>query len=155
VGTATAQHWWCRSWSVQTRARRRSCGGKFLREMWECGGRIEDATKMFDEILAAGKVKPSLRSGSGPRAYAARGCADAMQRARSKRWTGNRRRRRSCAGQRRAVTRRARRWCAGKSRAVREVLQRDDSGRTRLGGSRVARGGRRKPLRRRQRKARP
>jgi hypothetical protein len=42
-------------------------------------------------------------------------------------------------------------WCTGRSHAVREVLQRDDSGRTRPGGSRVARDGRRRPLRRKQR----
>jgi hypothetical protein len=41
-------------------------------------------------------------------------------------------------------------WCTGRSHAVREVLQRDDSGRTRPGGSRVARDGRRRPLRRKQ-----
>jgi pentatricopeptide repeat protein len=40
-------------------ARRRSCGGKLLREMWEHGGRIEDAVKVFDEMLAAGEVKPT------------------------------------------------------------------------------------------------
>jgi hypothetical protein len=42
-------------------------------------------------------------------------------------------------------------WCTGRSHAVREVLQREDSGRTRPGGSRVARDGRRRPLRRKQR----
>jgi hypothetical protein len=46
-------------------------------------------------------------------------------------------------------------WCTGGSHAVREVLQCDDSGRTRPGGSRVARGERRRPSRRRQRKAQP
>jgi pentatricopeptide repeat protein len=40
-------------------ARRRSCGGKLLREMWEHGGRIEDAVKVFNEMLAAGEVKPT------------------------------------------------------------------------------------------------
>jgi hypothetical protein len=43
----------------QPGARRRSCGGKLLREMREHGGRIEDAVKVLDEILAAGEVKPS------------------------------------------------------------------------------------------------
>jgi hypothetical protein len=42
-------------------------------------------------------------------------------------------------------------WCTGRSHAVREVLQRDDSGRTRPGGNRVARDGRWRPLRRKQR----
>jgi pentatricopeptide repeat protein len=39
--------------------RRRSCGGKLLREMRECDGRIEDADKVFDEMVAAGEVKPT------------------------------------------------------------------------------------------------
>jgi hypothetical protein len=30
--------------------RKRSCGGKLLREMQERGGRIEDASKVFDEM---------------------------------------------------------------------------------------------------------
>jgi pentatricopeptide repeat protein len=37
----------------------RCCGGRLLREMWERGGRIEDAVKVFDEMLAAGEVKPT------------------------------------------------------------------------------------------------
>jgi hypothetical protein len=41
--------------------RRRSYGGKLLREMRECGDRIEDAVKVFDEMSAAGEAKPSLR----------------------------------------------------------------------------------------------
>jgi pentatricopeptide repeat protein len=40
-------------------ARRRSCGGNLLREMQERDGRIEDAVKVFDEMLAAGEVKPT------------------------------------------------------------------------------------------------
>jgi hypothetical protein len=30
--------------------RRRSCGGKLLREMQECDGRIKDAAQVFDEM---------------------------------------------------------------------------------------------------------
>jgi hypothetical protein len=30
--------------------RRRSCGGKLLRKMRECDGRIEDAAKVFDKM---------------------------------------------------------------------------------------------------------
>jgi hypothetical protein len=41
-------------------AHRRSYGGKLLHGMRERGDRIEDAAKVFDEMLAAGKVKPSL-----------------------------------------------------------------------------------------------
>jgi hypothetical protein len=42
--------------------------------MRERGDRIKDAAKVFDEMLATGKVKPSLRSGSGSRMRAARTC---------------------------------------------------------------------------------
>jgi pentatricopeptide repeat protein len=35
--------------------------------MRERGDRIKDAAKVFDEMLAMGKVKPSLRNGSGSR----------------------------------------------------------------------------------------
>jgi hypothetical protein len=45
--------------------RRRSCGGKLLREMQEHDGHIENAIKVFDEMLTAGEVKLSLRSASG------------------------------------------------------------------------------------------
>jgi pentatricopeptide repeat protein len=67
-----------RSWSAQASARKRSCGGGLLCEMRERGGidpdkytyatvisgwckigRIEDAAKVFDEMLAAGEVKPT------------------------------------------------------------------------------------------------
>jgi pentatricopeptide repeat protein len=62
-------------WLATRHARRRSCGGKLLREMRERGGidpdyatvfsgwckigRIEDAAKVFDEMPAAGEVKPT------------------------------------------------------------------------------------------------
>jgi hypothetical protein len=45
--------------------RRRSSGGKLLREMKERGSRIENAAKVFDEMLTAREVKLSLRSASG------------------------------------------------------------------------------------------
>jgi hypothetical protein len=51
--------------------RRRSSDGKLLREMQERGSRIENAAKVFDEMLTAGEVKLSLRSGSGSRMRAA------------------------------------------------------------------------------------
>jgi pentatricopeptide repeat protein len=66
-------------WPATRRARRRSCGGGLLHEMRERGGidpdkytyatvisgwcktgRIEDAAKMIDEMLAAGEVKPTV-----------------------------------------------------------------------------------------------
>jgi pentatricopeptide repeat protein len=40
-------------------ARKRICGGKLLHEMRKRGGCIEDAVKVFDEMLAAGEVKPT------------------------------------------------------------------------------------------------
>jgi pentatricopeptide repeat protein len=65
-------------WLATRRARRTSCGGKLLREMRERGGidpdkytyapvisgwcktgRIEDAARVFDEMMAAGEVKPT------------------------------------------------------------------------------------------------
>jgi hypothetical protein len=69
--------------------------------------------------------------------------------------------RKGCAGQRHARRQRIAvspldalrprsNWCTGRSHVVREVLQRDDSGWTRPGGSRVARGEPRRPSRRRQ-----
>jgi hypothetical protein len=61
---------------------RRSSGGKLLREMQERGSRIEDAAKVFNEMLTAGEVKLSLRSGSGSRIRAARSCADAARQGR-------------------------------------------------------------------------
>jgi hypothetical protein len=45
--------------------RRRSCGGKLLREMQERDGHIENVAKVFDEMLTAREVKLSLRSASG------------------------------------------------------------------------------------------
>jgi hypothetical protein len=59
--------------------------------MRERGDRIEDATKVFDEILAAREVKLSLRSGSGSRMRAARTCAHAMRQGRGECELGNRR----------------------------------------------------------------
>jgi hypothetical protein len=41
-----------RELTAQARARTRSCGGGFLREIRERGGRIRDAVKVFDEMLA-------------------------------------------------------------------------------------------------------
>jgi pentatricopeptide repeat protein len=65
-------------WLATRRTRKRSCGGKLLHEMQEHGGidpdkytyatvisgwcktgRIEDAARVFDEMLAAGEVKPT------------------------------------------------------------------------------------------------
>jgi pentatricopeptide repeat protein len=64
-----------RELAAQASARRRSCGGGLLREMqerdginpdyamvisrWCKSGRIEHAAKVFDEMLAAGEVKPT------------------------------------------------------------------------------------------------
>jgi hypothetical protein len=39
--------------------RRRSSGGELLREMQKRGSRIEDAAKVFDEMLTAGEVMPT------------------------------------------------------------------------------------------------
>jgi hypothetical protein len=77
--------------------RRRSSGGKLLREMQERGSRIENAAKVFDEMLTAGEVKLNLRSGSGSRMRAARTCADVMRRGRNERVSSSRKRRSSCA----------------------------------------------------------
>jgi hypothetical protein len=53
-----------------------------VREMQECGSRIEDAAKVFDEVLTAGEVKLSLRSESRSRMHAAHTCADAVRQGR-------------------------------------------------------------------------
>jgi hypothetical protein len=58
--------------------RRRSSGGELLREMQKRGSRIEDAAKVFDEMLTAGEVKLSLHSGNGSKMRAARTYADVM-----------------------------------------------------------------------------
>jgi hypothetical protein len=70
--------------------RRRSSGGKLLREMQERGSRIENAAKVFDEMLTAREVKLSLRSGSGSRVGAARTCADVMRRGQNERVSSSR-----------------------------------------------------------------
>jgi hypothetical protein len=53
-----------------------------VREMQERGSRIEDAAKVFDEMLTAGEVKLSLRSESRSRMHAAQTCADAVRQGR-------------------------------------------------------------------------
>jgi hypothetical protein len=122
--------------------RRRSCGGKLFREMEERDGRIEDAAQVFDEMPMHAVLKNArvLLLGEASRVQDAVGrmlrrcaeqrCAGAARQGQSKRVTGNRRRR-SYAGQRRAVARRAGRRCAGKSHAVLEELQCDGCGRIR------------------------
>jgi hypothetical protein len=77
--------------------RRRSSGGKLLREMQERGSRIEDAAKVFDEMLTAGEVKLSLQRGNGSRMRAARTCADVIRRGRNEHVSSSRKRRSSCA----------------------------------------------------------
>jgi pentatricopeptide repeat protein len=81
--------------------------------MRERGGRIEDAAKVFDEMLAAGKVKPSLRSGSGSRMCAARTCADVTRQGRSERMSSSRKRRSSCTACRTTVCREVTRGAGG------------------------------------------
>jgi hypothetical protein len=44
-------------WGERESGSRRSCHGKLLCEMRERGGRIEDATKVFDEMLAHAVLK--------------------------------------------------------------------------------------------------
>jgi hypothetical protein len=89
-------------------ARRRSCGGKLLLEMRERGGRIEDAAKVFDEMLAHAVLKNArvLLLDEASRVQ------DAVGRMLQRR-----------AGQRRA----------GRTRVVREELQCDGCGRIRTG----------------------
>jgi hypothetical protein len=77
--------------------RRRSSDGKLLREMQERGSRIEDAAKVFDEMLTAGEVKLSLRSGNRSTMRVARTCADVIRRGRNERVSSSRKRRSSCA----------------------------------------------------------
>jgi hypothetical protein len=77
--------------------RRRSSGGNLLREMQEHGSRIEDAAKVFDEMLTTGEVKLSLQSGNGSRMRAAQTCADVIRRGRNERVSSSRKRRSSCA----------------------------------------------------------
>jgi hypothetical protein len=82
--------------------RRRSSGGELLREMQKRGSRIEDAAKVFDEMLTAGEVKLSLQSGNGSRMRAARTYADVMWQGRGECGLGNRRKKNNHAGRRRA-----------------------------------------------------
>jgi hypothetical protein len=91
--------------------RKRSCGGELLREMQERDGRIEDAAQVFDEMPIR-VVMENARVRVLLLDEASR-VQDAVGRMLQRR--------------------------AGRTHAVREVLRRDDSGRTRLGGSRAAR----------------
>jgi hypothetical protein len=77
--------------------RRRSCGGELLCEMQERGSRIENAAKVFDEMLTAGEVKLSLQCGNGSRMLPARTCADVIRRGRNERVSSSRKKRSSCA----------------------------------------------------------
>jgi hypothetical protein len=109
----------------------------------------------------------------GPRTHAVRSCTGATRQGRSKRGSGNRRRRRSYAEQRRAGQRRAERQraahggvSAGRAQAATELVCRKvarGAGSAAVwwlranshGSSRATRGERQRPSRRRQRKARP
>jgi hypothetical protein len=145
--------WRCRH------ARRRSCGGGLLREMRQHGGidrdyatvikigRIEDASMVFDEMLAAGKVKLSLRSGSRSRMRTARTCADVMRQGRSECVSSSRKRRSSCTACRTTVCREVTRGAGGAAVRRLRADPHESSG--------VARDGRWRPSRRRQWKARP
>jgi hypothetical protein len=84
-----------------------------------------DAEQRAAQARKLERAAPSAwwRGRRGDEAHEARARADATRQGRSKRGTGNGRKRRSCAGQRRAIARRAGQRCAGKSHAVREELQ--------------------------------
>jgi hypothetical protein len=67
-------------------ARRRSCGGKLLREMQERDGHIKNALEVFDEMLAIGEGE-SLQDAVGwmLRRCAGQRCAGAARQGRGER----------------------------------------------------------------------
>jgi hypothetical protein len=123
--------------------RRRSCGGKLLREMQERDGRIKDAAQVVDEMPIRAVLENArvLLLGEASRMRAARTCADVTRQGRSERVSSSRKRSSSCTACRTTVCREVTRGVGGATvRRLRAYPH---------GSSRVARNGRWRPSRRR------